>query len=127
MTLDRALILMPEPLNWILDGKKTWDVRSQSTPVRGRIALLERGTRRIVGTCTLTDCIPITLDEYVANHAKMNRTRAELESWRHKQPAMQYAWVLADVQRLPASIAFTSPKDQIVWATLPPEIVQQLG
>lgn len=96
----------------ILQGRKTMDLRTYSTPYRGRIAVhapqtieaaacqayglnpasLDAGG--IVGTVELVDVIP--LDEA----AYQQRLDAHL-SGRHWREGL-YGWVLADPQRLPA-------------------------
>jgi hypothetical protein len=79
--IARTLIIMSEPIEWILSGRKIWELRSKPTKVR--IGLSEKGMKKIVGTCTLKECLgPLTVDEFVANARKMNYVKSELEAER---------------------------------------------
>lgn len=42
--VSRGLIILPEPLRKILNGSKTWEIRSRATAVRGPVALIESGS-----------------------------------------------------------------------------------
>jgi hypothetical protein len=129
--IERALIIHPEPLEWILSGKKTWEIRTRTTKIRGPIALQEKGTKRILGTCRLVDCLgPLTVDEFFDNPHKMNLMEAELEDEREElEEELEYglyAWVLADVKRLPKPIRFENPSGAVTWARLPQRVMDKL-
>lgn len=55
-----------------MSGKKTWEMRSRNTRVRGRIALIRKGSKTVVGVAdlvdTLTELSPATLRAKVAKH-----------------------------------------------------------
>lgn len=130
--IDRALIIYSEPLKWILSGKKILEIRSKATRVRGLIALLEKGTKKILGTSKLTDCLgPLTVDEFIANAPKMNATRRELEDDREglEEDAAYglYAWVLEDTKRLAKPIRFQNPSGAVIWVRLPPRVSDRLS
>jgi hypothetical protein len=130
--IARTLIIMSEPIEWILSGRKIWELRSKPTKVRGRIGLSEKGMKRIVGTCTLKECLgPLTVDEFVANASKMNYVKSELEAERKsltkELSTPVYAWVLADVKRLAKPIYFENPSGAVTWAKLPPNVSRKLS
>ena len=130
--IERTLIIMSEPIEWILSGRKVWELRSKQTKIRERIALSEKGAKRIVGVCTLKDCVgPLSVDEFIANARKMNYKKSELEAERKelkKELADPlYAWVLADVKRLAKPIHFENPSGAVTWAILPPNISRKLS
>jgi hypothetical protein len=130
--IERALIIYSEPLEWILSGKKVWEIRSKPTKIRGPIALLAKGTRKILGTCKLVDCLgPLTVDEFIANAPKMNATRRELEDDRiglEEDAAYGlYAWVLEDTKRLAKPIRFQNPSGAVIWVRLPPRVSDKLA
>lgn len=129
--IERTLIIMPEPIEWILSGHKIWELRSKRTSIRGPIALSEKGAKKIVGVCKLVDCIgPLSVDEFIKNAKKMNYNRKELEGERKKlkrelsKPC--YAWVLADVKRLHKPIHFENPSGAVTWALLPAQISRKI-
>lgn len=130
--IERALIIYSEPLEWILEGRKVWELRSRPTKIRGWIALSEKGAKRIVGICRLVDCLgPLTVNEFIENAKKMAYTRAELEEERKQleedfNESTTYAWVLEGVKRLPTPISFENPSGAVIWARIPIEIAQKL-
>jgi len=130
--IERTLIIMSEPIEWILGGRKIWELRTKPTKIRGRIALSEKGAKRIVGMCTLKDCVgPLSVDDYIANARKMNFTKSELEADRKelkkKLSTGLYAWVLADVKRLAEPIYFENPSGAVTWALLRTNISRKLS
>ncbi len=131
-TIERALIIHPEPLEWILSGKKVWEIRSKPTKIRGPITLQEKGSKKIMGTCALVDCLgPLTVDEFITHADKMNYARAELEDEREElEEDMEYgvyAWVLADVKALPKPIRFQNPSGAVTWVQLPQRVMDKLS
>lgn len=51
-------LIIDEPwIGLILQGRKTWEMRSRKTKVRGDVALIRKGSGMIVGTVELYDCI----------------------------------------------------------------------
>jgi len=130
--IERTLIIMPEPIEWILSGRKIWELRSKRTSIREPIALSEKGAKKIVGVCRLIDCIgPLSVNQFIENAEKMNYDRKELEVERKElkkdlsKPC--YAWVLADVKRLPKPIRFANPSGAVTWALLPAHISRKIA
>jgi hypothetical protein len=131
--IKRALIIMPEPLEWILSGRKIWELRNKRTNFRETIALIEKGSQAILGVCQLTDCIgALTVDQFIRNASKMNCKRKELEAQRKrltrelsKRPL--YAWLLSDVKRLSEPIHFKNPPGAVTWTLLPPYISRRIS
>ncbi len=67
----RGLIIRSVPINDILAGRKTWEIRGRLTRIRGTIGLIEKGTGTVVGLCDLVDCIgPLSLAEMSRNVGK---------------------------------------------------------
>ncbi len=130
--IERTLIIMPEYLEWILSGKKTWEIRTQPTKIRGTVALSEKGTKRILGVCTIVNCLgPLTVDDYIKNARKMNRSKKELVANREDIEIDFliydfYAWVLSDIKGLAKPVAFENPSGAVTWAKLPPAIARKI-
>ena len=58
-------LLIKEPwINYIFEGKKTWEIRGCATSKRGTIALIKSKSGCIFGTVELIDCIFLTHDKY---------------------------------------------------------------
>jgi hypothetical protein len=113
MNFDRALIVRKEWLDLILDGGKTWELRSRHTNVRGAIGLIEAGSGLVVGRANLTDSICLlSIEEWrggVSQHKVPYRNCEHLaEKWNH-------AWVLEDAERFDTPIPYQHPKGAVIW------------
>jgi hypothetical protein len=54
----KGLVIREPWIDMILDGAKTWELRTQRTTVRGEIALIRKGTGQIEGVAHLVDSLP---------------------------------------------------------------------
>lgn len=130
--IERALIIKPEPMQKILDGKKTWEYRSQKTNIRGLVALIQSGSARVVGACQVVDCLgPLTVDEFIQNASKGGWTRKKLEADRAElelefAERNLYAWVLKNVVAFSRGFAFQNPAGAVTWASLPRDVARRV-
>lgn len=109
----RALIIKPEPLERILSGKKTWELRGSRTRIRERIGLIASGSGTIIGEADLVDCIgPLDRTTYEANVSK-HRSK---DSFQKQYPSL-YAWVLKDVKRIKPR-PYSHPRGAIIWVII---------
>jgi hypothetical protein len=54
----KALIVREPWIDLILDGHKTWELRTRPTSIRGQIALIRQGSGQIEGVVNLADVLP---------------------------------------------------------------------
>ena len=66
----KGLIIKEKWLNKIFNQEKTWEIRGNNTTIRGKIYLIQSGTKHIYGECELIDCIKLTLQNYQTNTDK---------------------------------------------------------
>lgn len=117
-------LVVDEPwITLILKGQKTWEMRSSTIGIRGRIALIRKGTGHIVGVADLVDvigpldaiarrahrdkhCIPKIQDEYSAR-------------W-------NFAWVLENAAPLIAPVAYRHPPGAVIWVNLDDSVTARL-
>jgi ASCH domain len=115
-TLSALLIKAPY-VDWVLDGKKTWEIRSRSINIRGRIGLIKSKSKSktVVGTCQIVEVIgPLTTPMLQKNaRTKMNRDPRECGNC-----VGQYAWVLGDVRRFVQPVRYKHPQGAVTWVTL---------
>ncbi|MEI6092916.1 MAG: ASCH domain-containing protein [bacterium] len=104
-----GLMILPEHLHKILSGKKTWELRSRNTNIRGKIYLMASGTGRISGYCELVDSIKVSKGKFYSNMSK-HRARG------YKSPL--YAWVLKGAHRLKRPKPYKHPPGAIIWVRL---------
>jgi hypothetical protein len=123
----RALVIRRPFVDWILDGKKTWEIRGTATKIRGPIALIAGGTGTIVGTCELVDVRgPLKVTELVANAHCLNEAPSELKGPRYYGDHT-YAWVLASARRLKKPTNYRHPSGAVIWVTLNSKLAAKVG
>jgi hypothetical protein len=113
-TLNAVPIKAPF-VDWILDGKKTWEIRSRSTKIRGRIGLIKSKSLTVVATCEIIDVIgPLTAAMIQRNfRAKINEAPRDCMGC-----VGQYAWVLGDVRRIVQPVSYDHPSGAVTWVKL---------
>lgn len=111
-------LIIDEPwITHILNGDKTWEMRSTATRKRERIGLIRKGTGLVVGEGSLVGCLsPLTREELLATVEK-HRIPAErilsgeVENWCHP-------WVLEDVVRYATPIPYRHRSGAVIWVRL---------
>jgi len=122
MPITHGLLIMKEPLDKILAGTKTWEIRGKATTRRGPIALIESKSGHVVGTCEVVDVIgPLTLAELQRNAKRVGARHAELYY------ETTFAWVLHNARRLPKPVLYKHPSGAVIWVVLEPSVVRRLG
>ncbi len=111
-----GLIIRPPWVDFILEGRKTWEIRGKRTSRRGRIALICSGSGHIVGTCDLFEVVgrlgPKRFEENLDHHRSERLVRF---GSRYKTT---YAWVIRNAQRLPEPVPYDHPQGAVVWVDL---------
>ena len=111
--ITHALIIRKGPLDKILRGNKTWEVRGSDTKRRGLIALIEGGSGLIVGACELVTTVgPLTLATLQRNARKAGFRADGLYYER------TFAWVLRGAQRLRRPVPYRHRRGVVIWARL---------
>jgi|SRR5947209_10374564 len=118
----RGLVIRTEPLNAILRGEKTWEIRGRRANIRGRIALIKSGSGYVVATCEIVDCIgPLTLEELKSTTKLHGITPEELHIG--LPYTKTYAWVLRNAKRSEKPISYNHKYGVITWHPLPDSIL----
>jgi hypothetical protein len=116
-------LIIGEPwIGLILQGNKTWEMRKTACHHRGRIALIRKGSGRIVGTADLVNSLQSldTADAYARAEPQHRipvgrRELAFRDGWRTP-------WVLADARLLDAPIPYKHPSGAVIWVNLDSQI-----
>lgn len=120
--ITHGLIIQKGPLDKILAGRKTWEIRGSRTAMRGPIALIESGTGCVVGTCELVGTVgPISLAELRRNHRKAGFLASEL----CYEPT--FAWVLRNAARLPSPTPYRHRRGVVIWVRLTPAVADKVS
>src|SRR5438309_11969383 len=70
----KGLIIREPWISLILSRKKTWELRSRDTRVRGRIALIRKGSGTVVGVAELVGTLPKLSRSSLISNVKKHRT-----------------------------------------------------
>ena len=116
-TPTRALVIAEPWISLILSGRKTWEMRTRGTTIRGTIGLIRKGSGHIVGTAELVDSLPPLDAAGLAAHND-----------RHGIPPEQHArvladgwvvpWVLRNAKRLDPPMPYVHPMGAVTWVVL---------
>jgi hypothetical protein len=120
--ITRGLLIWKEPLDKILAGTKTWEVRGKATTIRGRVALIESKSGHVVGVADIVDVVgPLSLSQL---NLSSRRTGFRTTRLRY---ATTYAWVIANARRLATPIPYRHPSGAVVWVKLKGETLRRLN
>lgn len=113
-------LVIDEPwVSLISSGTKTWEMRSRNTLVRGRIALIRKGSKTIVGVANLVATLP-----------KLSRSDLRSAVAKHRVPADEIgedfkhstAWVLERARSLHDPVSYRHPPGAVIWVNLDSEV-----
>lgn len=126
MTIKSGLLIRPQWIELILEGTKTWEMRSQPTRVRGRIGLIRQGSGLVVGTANLIDSRPaLTRDDYMRYQDKHAIPESMLDEVMAKP--WVFPWVLSDVRRLPKPVPYKHGSGPVIFITLEPSVIAAIA
>jgi hypothetical protein len=110
----------------ILAGRKTWEMRSRTTSLRGRIGLIRKRSGLVVGTADLFDCMaPL-------NAAMMAATvdrHGIGPGWQEEALAAGWVipWVLRDARSLATPVPYRHPSGAVGWVVLEPSVTEAIA
>lgn len=121
----KGLIIDSPHIDNILDGRKTWEMRSTGTKQRGLIALIRKGSGTVIGTVELIDSVgPLTDAERLAGqpHHLVPPERFE----RPEAAKYRHGWVVRSPCRFPRPIRYQHPPGAVIWVALNEEVSGQV-
>lgn len=116
MTTLSAIPIREPWIDMILNGVKTWEVRTKFTKKIGPVALIRAGSGTVVATAILSEVIELTPkiayeNSELMGFGKITRTDADdLEG--------EYAWVLKDLTVFKKPVPYKHPSGAVTWVTL---------
>ncbi len=116
----KGLIIRQPWIEMILDGTKTWEMRSERTALRGPIALIEKGSGLVVGTATLSDSLPPLSPEDMGACRTNHRIPAEISG----EVGFKWftPWVLTEVRRLARPVPYVHRSGAVIWVELDADV-----
>lgn len=110
----KGIIIKQPWVDYILDGKKTWEIRSKAVHIRGRIAIIQSGTKTVVGYVDLVDCLQLTEEEYQRRNDM--HCIDDCSQFPYKKT---FAYVLDNPVRLATPIPYEHKVGCVIWVNLP--------
>jgi hypothetical protein len=102
----------------ILDRKKTWELRGSSTRIRGRIALIRKGSGAVVGHCDVVGVVgPLSRADLLAS-TRMHRVDPRDVGSVVARYRRIYAWILSNASRLRKPMRYRHPSGAVIWVNL---------
>ena len=106
--IPRLLIISQPWIDLILNGEKTWEMRSKETKIQGWIGLVEKGTKTIVGIAKLDSSFFIyDVQNHFSEH-RINYTGPNDKLLKYK-----WAWVLNTATRIEPP--YIHPRGALIW------------
>jgi hypothetical protein len=100
-------------IEMILNGTKTWEIRTKFTKKLGPVALVKSGSGTVVAVAKISEVITLTESIAKKNSKKMGMTVASAVSC-----ANCYASVLSDIVPLKKPVQYKHPSGAVTWVTL---------
>lgn len=105
-------LIIKEPwIDLILKGKKTWEIRSSNTKIRGKIYLIKSGSGRIFGEANLINSFEININQFKNNTDK--HCIHEVDYLPYKKHI--YAWVLKNPIKYKTPKPYTHLRGAVIW------------
>lgn len=117
LAITRGLIIRPEPLEKILNGQKSWEMRGEHVRLRETIALIKKDSKAIYGVADIVDSLgPFTRPEMIANESKHRISPDRLDN--PDVEGYRYAWVLDNVRRLRVPVPYKHRRGAVKFVIL---------
>ena len=113
-------LVVDEPwISLILQGRKTWEMRTTHTNIRGQIALIRKGSGHVVGVADLIDVVgPLDAIAFRA-HRSMHCIPVEKDELGAR---WHTAWELENAKALARPVSYDHPFGAVIWVSLSEEV-----
>lgn len=111
--LKKGLIIRREHCEKILDGSKTYEMRSRRTNFRGRFGLIIAGTKKVFGEAELysVEGEPIRDADEWHNRYLLHRCKEYMPQW-------PWAWMLRNIVKFDDGIDYAHKPGCVIWVNL---------
>ena len=126
LKVEKALIVDHPWIDKILNGTKTWEMRSKPAYCRSLFGLIAKGSGKVQGVARITEVgEPLTeaeMIETIRHHQipeYMIRS-GQVSKW-------TFPWKLTDVRRLSRAVPYAHKSGAIQWVKLAPDVCAAIG
>lgn len=111
----RGLIIRQPYAEWIVEGKKIWEIRKSRTRIRGEVLIISGG--KALGKAELVDVLgPFTPEELAKHGDKHLVDYPFLREYSSGKPL--YAWVFKNATKFERPVEVKLKKGVQVWANV---------
>lgn len=117
MNITKGLIIDDPWIGYILEGSKTWEMRSTGASHRGWFALIRKGTGAVWGVARLAESgVPLSQEDMIAS---FDKHRIPVEMIRSGQVAKWTTpWKLTDICKLSSPVPYRHKSGAVTWVAL---------
>ncbi len=113
----KGLIVRRPFADWLVEGRKRWEIRKSRTRVRGEILILSEGYA--LGKAELVDVVgPFTPEELAGHREKHLVDYDLLREYSGGKPL--YAWVFDNPEKFEEPVKVNIKRGSQVWANVEP-------
>lgn len=121
MEISKGLVIDEPWIGHILDGSKTWEMRSSSASHRGWFGLIRKGTGTVCGIANLVECgAPLTPGEMLTNRQNHQIPDAMIQSGEVSK--WNTPWKLENIQKLSMPVPYRHKPGAVTWVLLDEEV-----
>lgn len=111
----KGLIIQAPWIDFIFEGKKTWEIRGSNTNIRGKIALIKSGTSMVLGTVDLVDSKKLDFEEYKQTEEYHKAPTGGCTELPYKNT---HAWVFENAILFQEPVPYKHPIGAVIWVNL---------
>ncbi|CAB50603.1 ASCH domain-containing protein [Pyrococcus abyssi] len=111
----KGLIIRQPYANWVVEGKKIWEIRKTPTKIRGRIVIISE--KKAIGSVELVDVLGPFTPEELANYEDKHLASYDFLK-RYSNGKKLYAWVFKNPEKFEPPIKVDIPNGAQIWVNL---------
>lgn len=111
----KGLLIKIPWIDYIFDGKKTWEIRGSNTKIRGRVALIKSGSGMVFGTVDLVGCNKLSLEEYRQGEKFHCVSKKDCHDLPYRNT---HAWEMENPILFDNPIPYKHPLGAVIWVNL---------
>jgi len=109
-TISKILLVRAPYARLIVQGLKTWEMRSTATNIRERIGIAEVGSGLIIGEVDLVDCLGSDTNSILYSNLAKHRVFPLSLLWKWNVP-----WVLKNAVEYKEPKPYDHPRGAVIW------------
>jgi hypothetical protein len=124
--VERGLVIKQPWVGMIADGKKTWEMRTKRTNVRGWVGLIEKGTGLVIAVAYLKNSPPELRRNEHPLHYRKHRVMPEPGKKSYSGKYL-FPWVVTNAIKMPKPVRYAHPSGAVTWVKFSNEVGRALA